>query len=81
MPVKETEALVCSKISEDLSGLNIGYVPISVLDNNSVKINIKAAALNFPDLLMTQGKYQNKPDLPFALGMEEGRRTARSTRR
>jgi NADPH2:quinone reductase len=70
MSSKETEALVCSKISEDLSDLNIGLIPVAVLDSNSVKISIKAAALNFPDLLMTQGKYQSKPNLPFALGME-----------
>ena len=38
--------------------------------DNSVQIKIKAASLNFPDLLMTQGKYQNRPNLPFALGME-----------
>jgi NADPH2:quinone reductase len=66
----QTEALVCSKITSDLTGLNIGTVKTADLDKNSVRINIKAAALNFPDLLMSQGKYQNKPDLPFALGME-----------
>ena len=33
-------------------------------------IKVKAASVNFPDLLMTQGKYQHKPDLPFVLGME-----------
>ncbi|SVC22992.1 uncharacterized protein METZ01_LOCUS275846, partial [marine metagenome] len=31
-------------------------------------IKVKAASVNFPDLLMTQGKYQHKPDLPFVLG-------------
>jgi NADPH2:quinone reductase len=31
---------------------------------------VRAAALNFPDLLMTRGAYQLKPDLPFTLGME-----------
>jgi NADPH2:quinone reductase len=35
-----------------------------------VRVRIKAASLNFPDLLMTEGKYQLKPDLPFVLGME-----------
>jgi NADPH:quinone reductase len=33
-------------------------------------IEVKAAALNFPDVLMTMGKYQFKPKLPFTLGME-----------
>jgi NADPH2:quinone reductase len=33
-------------------------------------VRVRAAALNFPDLLMTQGKYQHKPPLPFVAGME-----------
>lgn len=31
---------------------------------------MRAAALNFPDLLMTRGAYQHRPELPFVLGME-----------
>lgn len=33
-------------------------------------VEIRAAALGFPDLLMTEGKYQHKPDLPFVPGSE-----------
>ncbi|MFT6557474.1 NADPH:quinone oxidoreductase family protein [Sneathiella sp.] len=40
------------------------------LQKNEVLIDVKAAALNFPDLLMTYGKYQFKPSLPFVVGME-----------
>ena len=35
-----------------------------------VLIEIKAASLNFPDLLIVQGKYQVKPPLPFVPGSE-----------
>ena len=35
-----------------------------------VLIEIKAASLNFPDLLMVQNKYQTKPALPFVPGAE-----------
>ena len=35
-----------------------------------VLIAIKAASLNFPDLLIVQNKYQNKPALPFVPGSE-----------
>jgi NADPH2:quinone reductase len=35
-----------------------------------VLIAIKAASLNFPDLLMVQNKYQIKPALPFVPGAE-----------
>ena len=35
-----------------------------------VLIEIKAASLNFPDLLIVQNKYQMKPTLPFVPGSE-----------
>jgi NADPH:quinone reductase len=35
-----------------------------------VRVKLKAAGINFPDLLMIQGKYQYRPDLPFVPGME-----------
>ena len=35
-----------------------------------VLIEIKAASLNFPDLLIVQNKYQMKPHLPFVPGSE-----------
>ena len=42
----------------------------SVQTAGEVVVDVKAAALNFPDLLMTQGGYQFKPDLPFTSGLE-----------
>jgi len=35
-----------------------------------LKVGIKAASLNFPDLLIVQNKYQMKPPLPFVPGSE-----------
>lgn len=35
-----------------------------------VLIKVKACGLNFADLLMAQGTYQERPDLPFTMGME-----------
>lgn len=35
-----------------------------------VRVAIKAASLNFPDLLIVQNKYQMKPPLPFVPGSE-----------
>ena len=35
-----------------------------------IRVSIKAASLNFPDLLIVQGKYQMKPPLPFVPGTE-----------
>ena len=69
MSQKLTEGFVCSNLSDNFEGLSL-KIPISSVEENSVKVSIKVVSLNFPDLLMTQGKYQNKPKLPFALGME-----------
>jgi NADPH2:quinone reductase len=35
-----------------------------------VRIAIRAAGINFPDILMVAGEYQLKPELPFTPGME-----------
>ena len=35
-----------------------------------VRIAIRAAGVNFPDVLMVSGEYQLKPELPFTPGME-----------
>ena len=37
---------------------------------NGVVIDVHAAGLNFPDVLIVQGKYQVKPPLPFSPGAE-----------
>ncbi|MDP6346583.1 MAG: alcohol dehydrogenase catalytic domain-containing protein, partial [Alphaproteobacteria bacterium] len=33
-------------------------------------MRIKAAGINFPDILTVAGQYQHKPDLPFIAGFE-----------
>ena len=35
------------------------------LTENEVRIRVKAAGLNFPDVLIIQGKYQMQPELPL----------------
>ncbi|MEH6791982.1 NADPH:quinone oxidoreductase family protein [Parasphingorhabdus sp.] len=40
------------------------------LQSGEVRVRVRAAGLNFPDLLMTQGKYQFRPDPPFVPGLE-----------
>src|SRR3954452_4022014 len=35
-----------------------------------VLVKVRAAALNFPDVLMAMGTYQEKPPLPFTPGVE-----------
>ena len=54
-------ALVCSEITDDLSGVEIKETETEAPTGNEVLIKVKAASVNFPDLLMTQGKYQHIP--------------------
>ena len=66
----KTKALVCESLTEDLSGVSLKELELPEILPKQILIKVKAASVNFPDLLMTQGKYQHKPDLPFVLGME-----------
>ena len=66
----QTKALVCSELSEDMSHVEIKTLKLSDPKDHEVLIKVKAASVNFPDLLMTKGMYQHKPELPFVLGME-----------
>jgi NADPH2:quinone reductase len=45
-------------------------LPAPALDAGQIRVQIKAASLNFPDLLIVQNKYQMKPPLPFIPGTE-----------
>jgi NADPH:quinone reductase len=45
-------------------------LPTPVPAEGQVLIQIKAASLNFPDILIVQNKYQHKPALPFVPGSE-----------
>jgi NADPH2:quinone reductase len=45
-------------------------IPTPAPLKGEVLIEIQAASLNFPDLLIVQNKYQMKPELPFVPGSE-----------
>jgi len=44
-----------------------GQLAEPVAGPGEVLVDVKAAALNFPDLLMIQGLYQERPPLPFVV--------------
>jgi NADPH2:quinone reductase len=50
-------------------GLEIADVPVPSSDD-LVVIEVHAAGIGFPDLLMTKGQYQFKPNPPFTPGVE-----------
>lgn len=64
------KALVCRAIGEDLGALRIEEISLPSLGPDQVRVRIGAASVNFPDLLMVQGKYQHRPELPFVVGGE-----------
>ena len=45
-------------------------LPTPIPKAGEVRVAIRAASLNFPDLLIVQNKYQMKPPLPFVPGSE-----------
>ncbi len=64
------KALLCRETAEELSTLRIEDVDLPPLGGDALRIRVRAAAVNFPDILMVQGKYQHKPALPFIVGGE-----------
>jgi NADPH2:quinone reductase len=62
-------AVVCNELG-DPSTLRIENRPIPRPRANEVVVQVGAAAVNFPDVLMVAGGYQHKPTLPFIPGME-----------
>jgi NADPH2:quinone reductase len=65
-----SRALVVHALSDDLSTLKLEERAVPPPGHGEVKVRLRAASVNFPDILMVQGKYQLKPDLPFTPGME-----------
>ncbi len=63
------KAVVCTAWGMPDS-LEIKELPDLVAGPGQVVIDIKAAGVNFPDVLIIQGKYQFKPELPFTPGSE-----------
>lgn len=50
--------------------LSIGDHAEPIIDDDSVIIDVCAAAVNYADVLVVQGKYQVLPDLPFVPGKD-----------
>lgn len=62
--------IVCRSLGEP-EGLEIAALERpGALGPGQVRVSVRAAGVNFADVLMVAGGYQDKPDLPFVPGME-----------
>lgn len=62
-------AVLCRAL-DGIDSLTLESIDIPTPGSGEVRVRIHASALNFPDLLIVQGRYQVKPPLPFVPGME-----------
>jgi NADPH2:quinone reductase len=62
-------ALLCGSLG-GIGSLEVAEVASPPLGPGQVRIGVRASGVNFPDILMVEGKYQVKPDLPFIPGLE-----------
>jgi NADPH:quinone reductase len=63
------KALVCRSFGP-IDSLAVEDVPDAVPVAGQVVVGVRACGVNFPDVLIVQGKYQFKPALPFSPGGE-----------
>src|SRR5688572_7039755 len=63
------KAVLCKQFGPPES-LVIEDLPSPKAGAGEVVVSVKAASLNFPDVLIIQNKYQFKPPLPFSPGSE-----------
>ena len=63
------KAIVVNDLS-GLDGVRLQDFPKPMIRPRGVIVEVKTAALNFPDVLQPKGLYQDQPDTPFVLGLE-----------
>ena len=63
------KAVICNSFGP-IDSLSLENIEDVTSKEEEVEIGIKAAALNFPDVLMVEGKYQSLPKFPFSPGGE-----------
>ena len=63
------QAVICRELAGP-DVLELAEIPSPTMRANGVRIRVRAAGVNFPDILMMEGKYQVKPELPFVPGLE-----------
>lgn len=62
-------AMICREWGEP-SVVKLDDVAPPTPKAGEILIDVKAASVNFADIVMVEGRYQTKPDFPFAPGLE-----------
>jgi len=63
------KAIICREYGP-FENLEYGEFPEPAPGPGEIRMEVKAAALGFPEILMVQGGYQAKPPLPFVPGFD-----------
>src|SRR5215469_1134227 len=63
------KAVVCRELGPP-GQLRLETFESRPLAPGQVRVAVRAAGINFPDILMAAGQYQLKPELPFTPGSE-----------
>lgn len=59
-----------ASLGEPVDVMRLGEVPEPEPGPDQVVVEVLATALNFPDVLLARGQYQDRPPLPFTPGVE-----------
>jgi NADPH:quinone reductase len=57
-------------LGEPADVMRLAEVGVPTPEHGQILVRVRAAALNFPDVLMCRGQYQVRPPLPFTPGVE-----------
>ena len=60
----------CYELQDDIGSISLDEIDLPAPGPSEVQVRVMACSVNFPDLLMIQGKYQHRPEMPFAPGGE-----------
>ena len=66
----KVKSVLCRQINDDIGTVELAEIDLAPPGRGELCVRLKACAINFPDLLMIQGKYQFHPPLPFSPGTE-----------
>jgi len=61
--------VVCTALTGE-DGLEIQELPDRPLEVGEIRIAVRAASVNYPDVLVTRGEYQARAEPPFVVGSE-----------